>query len=82
MPRLTRNQNTQLDCVEHFLNLALAELTNDRTVVAMKSAGAATVEFYNERSDQWIAPTFGRAPPRETRVQDTGRFAAAAHQRP
>ena len=30
--------------------------TGDRTVVAMKSAGAATVEFYNERSDQWIAP--------------------------
>jgi len=56
MPRLTRKQNTQLDRVEHFVNLALAELTNDRTVVAMKSGGAATVEFYNERSDQWIAP--------------------------
>ncbi|MCX4681374.1 hypothetical protein OG413_39960 [Streptomyces sp. NBC_01433] len=56
MPRLTRQQNAQLDRIEHFLKLSLAELTHDRTVVTMKSGGATTVEFHNELSAEWIAP--------------------------
>ncbi|MEU5900432.1 hypothetical protein [Streptomyces venezuelae] len=56
MPRLTRRQKTQLDGIEHFLNKILAELTNERVVVTMRSGGAATTEFHNRRTDQWISP--------------------------
>ncbi|MEU7228996.1 hypothetical protein [Streptomyces chrestomyceticus] len=53
---MTRKQQSQLDDIEHFLNLALTYLANDRNVVAMKSSGAATTEFHNARSGEWIVP--------------------------
>ncbi|MCD9904264.1 hypothetical protein [Streptomyces cyaneofuscatus] len=56
MPRLTRAQSRQLDDLEYFLLKILADLTNPRTVVTMRSAGAATTEFYNERTDSWLIP--------------------------
>ncbi|MEU6632904.1 hypothetical protein ABZ905_32160 [Streptomyces parvus] len=56
MPRLTRAQHRQLDDIEHFLLKTLQELTSDRTVVTMRSGGAATTEFYNDRTDTWVIP--------------------------
>lgn len=56
MPRLTRRQTTQLDSIEHYLRKVLAELSAQRTVVTMRSAGTTTTEFYNARSDSWVTP--------------------------
>ncbi|MGW0562861.1 hypothetical protein ACWDZ4_20135 [Streptomyces sp. NPDC003016] len=56
MPRLTRRQKTQLADIDHFLRKILTDLSDDRTVVTMRSRGTTTREFYNSHTGEWLAP--------------------------
>ncbi len=56
MPHLTRRQKQQLADIEHYLHKIHMRLTDDRTVVTMRSGGAATTEFHNARTDAWLHP--------------------------
>ncbi|WP_331726426.1 hypothetical protein [Streptomyces sp. NBC_00470] len=56
MPHLSHRQTEQLDRMEPFLNLALAELGDNRAAFAVRSHGATAAEFHNQTSSEWLAP--------------------------